>query len=128
MRFLCFGYFDEEAWKAIPEAEQQNFIEACLAYDDELRAGGYFLGGYALQSDRDAITVRPFNGTVQVTDGPFAETKESVGGILELEARDLNHAVQLMSRHPGVRAGGFEIRPIDESFEELVARRRSGST
>jgi hypothetical protein len=60
-----------------------------------------------------------------VTDGPFVETKEHLGGILYLEARDLNHAIQLMSRHPGVRAGAFELRPADEGINALIAARKA---
>ena len=61
------------------------------------------------------------NGSVDVTDGPYAETKEMLGGILLLEARDLNHAIALMSQHPGVKVGPFEIRPADEEVNELIA-------
>jgi hypothetical protein len=63
------------------------------------------------------------NGQVSVTDGPFAETKEQLGGILILEARDLNHAIALMSRHPGVAIGPFEIRPSDEVFNQIIQER-----
>jgi len=76
-----------------------------------LRKNGHFAGGEALQSADTASTLRWKNGKVSVTDGPYAETKEQLGGILVLEARDLNHAIQLISQHPGVKAGPFEIRP-----------------
>jgi hypothetical protein len=80
-----------------------------------LRKNGHFVGGEALQSVRNATTLRWRNGKVSITDGPFAETKEQLGGILVLEASDLNHAIQLMSKHPGVRLGGcFEIRPTED--------------
>jgi hypothetical protein len=95
-------------------------MERCFAYDDELRRGGHFLGGEALQTSLNAATVRCRNGQIVVTDGPYAETKEQLGGILFLEARDLNHAIQLMSKHPGVGAGGFEIRPANENISDLV--------
>ena len=76
-----------------------------------LRADGRFVGGEGLDAASKAVTLRFRNGKVAVTDGPYAETKEQIGGILILEANDLNHAIQLMSKHPGVRAGPFEIRP-----------------
>jgi hypothetical protein len=77
-----------------------------------------------LQSSRNAVTLRYEGGKVVVTDGPYAETKEQLGGILILEANDLNHAIQLMSRHPGVRLGGpFEIRPADPTINEFVKAR-----
>ena len=96
------------------------FIDECITYDGELRKNGHFIDGEALQSVRSATTLRQKNGKVSVTDGPFAETKEQLGGILILEARDLNHAIQLMSRHPSVRMGGtWEIRPSDEQINAL---------
>jgi hypothetical protein len=99
-------------------------MEECFAYDDELRRGGHFAGGEALQSATQAVTLRWRGGEVAVTDGPYAETKEQLGGILILEARDLNHAIQLMSKHPGVRLGGpFEIRPAEQEINELIAAR-----
>jgi hypothetical protein len=80
--------------------------------------------GEALQTARNAVTLRWDGGKVVATDGPFAETKEMLGGILVLEARDMPHAVQIMSRHPGVRLGGpFEIRPLDQAFTERANAR-----
>ncbi|MEO1402169.1 MAG: YciI family protein [Cyanobacteria bacterium J06635_1] len=121
MKFICLGYLDHTQWDEKPKDEQTAYIEACFAYDDELRRGGHFIGGEALQSVRSAATLRFQNGQVTVTDGPYAETKEQLGGILLLEARDLNHAIQLMSHHPGVRSGAFEIRPADEQINSLIA-------
>ena len=97
----------------------------CFAYDDELRRGGHFLGGEALDSARNAVTLRMKNGQVEVTDGPYVETKETLGGILLLEARDLNHAIALMSKHTALRMMGntFEIRPANEAMNRLVAER-----
>jgi hypothetical protein len=128
MKYLCLGYMDEKRWDAMSETERNAFMDACFAYDEELRENGHFKGGEALDSIRNAATVRFENGKVSVTDGPFAETKEQLGGIMILEARDLNHAIQLMSKHPSVRMGGtFEIRPSVD-LSALVAeseRRRS---
>jgi hypothetical protein len=99
-------------------------IEECFAYDDVLRENGHFAGGEALQGPRKAVTLRWQNGAVAVTDGPYAETKEQLGGILILEAKALNHAIQLMSKHPGVRLGGpFEIRPAEEAINAMIAAR-----
>src|SRR4029077_6788214 len=99
-------------------------VDKCFAYDDVLRKNGHFVGGEALQSPRNAATLRWENGKVFVTDGPYAETKEQLGGVLMLEAKDLNHAIQLMSKHPGVRLGGpFEIRPAAEEINEMIASR-----
>jgi hypothetical protein len=118
---------DEEKWNTLSEKEREALMDECFAYDDILRKEGHFLGGEALQSAKNATTLRWQNGKVSTTDGPYTETKEQLGGILILEARDLNHAIQLMSRHPGVKAGPFEIRPA-EDLAAMVAeseRRRS---
>jgi hypothetical protein len=123
MKFVCLGFIDETKYAEIPQADRQRMIEACFAYDDELRRGGHFLGGEALDSASNAVTLRMKDGEVLVTDGPYVETKEMLGGILLLEARDLNHAVALMSKHPGVRMGPFEIRPANEAMNRLIAER-----
>lgn len=125
MKYVCMGFYDEKKFAAIPPEEAQRMMEECFAYDDELRRGGHFIGGEALDSYRNAVTLRMKNGEVEVTDGPYAETKESLGGILLLEARDLNHAIALMSKHPGVKMGPFEIRPADETINQLIAERNA---
>jgi hypothetical protein len=115
MRFVCLGLMDEGFWDAMSKTEQEAYIEECLSYDDELLAAGHWVGsGEALQISRTAKTLRREGGKVVATDGPFAETKEQLGGFGELEARDMEQAVELMSRHPGLRSGAFEIRPVDE--------------
>jgi hypothetical protein len=125
MRYVCLGFFDEAAFALIPQADAQRMMEECFAYDDVLRRGGHFLGGEALDSARNAVTLRMMSGAVQVTDGPYAETKETLGGILLLEARDLNHAIALLSKHPAVilRITTFEIRPANEEMNRLVSDR-----
>ena len=126
MKYVCLGFFDEAAFAQIPQADAERMMEDCFAYDDILRRGGHFLGGEALDSARNAVTLRMKDGEVQVTDGPFVETRETLGGILLLEARDLNHAIALMSKHPAVRVYGvttFEIRPANEAMNRLVSER-----
>lgn len=123
MKFVCLGFYDEAKFAQLSPEEGQRMMEECFAYDDELRRGGHFLGGEALDSARNAVTLRTTQGKVEVTDGPYAETKEMLGGILLLEARDMDHAVELMSKHPGVKTGPFEIRPADEAINRLVAER-----
>ncbi len=121
MRFICLGYADHTQFASLSEPELQEMMEACLAYDDFLKQGGHFAGGEALVDPAKAVTLRYRNGEVQATDGPYAETKEQIGGILILEAENMEHAVQLMTNHPGVRFGPFEIRPADEPFMAMVA-------
>lgn len=123
MKFICLGYYDEKQWATMSETEQKSLMEECFAYDDELRRGGHFAGGDALQPAATAATLRTKSGKVTVTDGPYAETKEQIGGILILEAKDRNHAIELMSRHPGMRVSIFEIRAVDETMNALVEER-----
>ena len=117
MKFVCLGYYDEKAWDGMPQSEQNALVDECLAYDDVLRENNRFAGGEALQPSGTAATVRYDKGKVLVTDGPYSETKEQIGGILVLEARDLDHAIELMSKHPGVKSGPFEIRPVADMTE-----------
>ena len=114
MKYIRLGYLDEKNWETMSESEQNALVNECFAYDDLLRKNGHFVVGEALQSPRNAATLRWKNDKVFITDGPYAETKEQLGGILMLEAKDLNHAIQLMSKHPGVKAGPFEIRPAQD--------------
>ena len=126
MKYVCLGFYDEAKFAKIPQADAERMMEECFAYDDELRRGGHFLGGEALDSASTAVTLRGTGGKVTVTDGPFAETKETLGGILLLEARDLNHAIALISKHPGVQMGPFEIRPANEAINRLIEGRNAG--
>ena len=127
MKYICLGYIEPNKFESMAENERNAMVDECFTYDDELRKNGHFAGGEALQPARNAATLRFQNGKVTITDGPYAETKEQLGGILILEARDLNHAIQLMSNHPGVRGGPFEIRPAADLSDMVAAseRRRS---
>jgi hypothetical protein len=129
MKYICFGYYDEKGWANVPEQKQQSMMDECFAYDDVLRKNGNFAGAEALQSSRNAATLRYKDGKVTVTDGPYAETKEQIGGILILEAKDLNDAIRIMSSHPGVKVGPFEIRPAG-NLSEIIReseKRRAGA-
>ncbi len=126
MKFVCLGYIEENKFESLSESDRNKMMDQCFTYDDFLRQNGHFAGGEALQGPRSAATLRWQDGKVTVTDGPYAETKEQIGGILILEARDLKHAVQLMSEHPGVKAGPFEIRPaadLGDMVKESEKRR-----
>lgn len=129
MKYICLGYIEPNKFETMSENERNAMMDECFTYDDELRKHGHFAGGEALQGPQTAATLRWKNGEVSITDGPYAETKEQLGGILILEARDLNHAIQLMSKHPGVKAGPFEIRPaadLTEMIRESEQRRAGG--
>jgi hypothetical protein len=115
MKFAFLGYL-ERNWDAMSKREQDSMLEDCFSYDNELLKKGHLISdGAALQPSRTAKTLRWQKGAVVVTDGPYAETKELLGGVGFLEAIDMRHAVELISKHPGLHYGAtFEIRPINE--------------
>jgi hypothetical protein len=115
MKYLCLVYLDEKRLDELPD-------EDCVAYDAEIRKGGYCLASEALQSVQTATTVRMRNGKLSVTDGPFAETKEQLAGFYMIEARDLNEAIQIASRIPPARVGSIEVRPIRPIRETVAAK------
>jgi hypothetical protein len=114
MKYACFGYLDVKAWEKKTQTEQNAMIDQCFAYDEVLKKNGNWVSGEGLQGPNTATTLRFQNGKVCVTDGPYAESKELLGGLLVLEAKDLNHAIQLISNHPGIKMGPWEIRPVEE--------------
>jgi hypothetical protein len=118
MKYICLGYYDKGKFDGMTEAERNAMFDACFEYDDYLRANGHSAGGEALQGPETALTVSWKNGKVATTDGPYAETKEQIGGIGVLEARDMNHAIQLMAQHPALKYGTtWEIRPVGDMSE-----------
>jgi len=118
MKYVCLGYYDKGKFDSLPEGERNAMFDTCFEYDDHLRTNGHWAGGEALQGPETALTLCRKNGKVVATDGPYAETKEQLGGILVLEARDMNHAVQLMTQHPALNYGNlFEIRPAGDMSE-----------
>jgi hypothetical protein len=131
MKYICLGYYDKAKFDGMGEAERNAMFDTCFEYDDHLRANGHWAGGEALQPSQTAKTLSWKNGKILVTDGPYAETKEQLGGILILEARDMDHAVQLMAQHPAHRFGNiFEIRPVGDMSEIIKAseqRRRKNA-
>ena len=94
MKYICLGYIGPEKFESMSDSERNAMMDECFTYDDDLRRNGHWAGGEALQPPNTAMTVYWKNGKVAVTDGPYAETKEQLGGILVLEARDLNHAIR----------------------------------
>jgi hypothetical protein len=131
MKYICLGYYEPAKHAGMTEDELHAMFDECFEYDDHLRANGNWAGGEALQPSETALTVYWKNGKVATTDGPYTETKEQLGGILVLEARDMNHAVQLMSQHPALKYGSlFDIRPAGDLSEIIQAseqRRRIGA-
>ena len=114
MKFLFMIYHDENELEALPEREMQTLVDSALDYDDEIRRSGHYIVSNALQPGRTARTIRVRGGKVSTTDGPFAETKEQLGGFILIEARDLNEAIQVAAKIPLARRGSIEVRPIRE--------------
>ena len=114
MKYLCMVLVDEKKLDALSESEAQALDDESLAYDDTLRKGGHLLAAQALESVSTATVVRVRSGKVSVTDGPFAETNEHIGGFILIEAQDLNEAIQLAAKIPAIRLGGIEVRPVKE--------------
>ena len=126
MKFVCLGYIEPGKLEKMPKNERDGMLDECFDYDDQLRTNGHFAAGEALQPPVSAKTVYLNNGKVTVTDGPYAETKEQIGGILVLEARNLDQAIRLISQHPGLKLGPWEIRPAGDlnAMAEESKRRR----
>src|SRR5215469_11353467 len=105
MKYICLGYLEPGKFENMSESERNTVLDECFSYNDELRKNGHLVAVEPLQPANTAVTVSWKHGKVAVTDGPYAEAKEQLGGIQVLEARDLNHAIQLISQSPGVRLG-----------------------
>ncbi|HEX6306325.1 MAG TPA: YciI family protein [Anaerolineales bacterium] len=112
MHYLCLIYYDEKKLQDMPDDERDALYEEAYAYYDELVKNGHGIAGDALQSINTARTVRVQRGKTSVTDGPYVETKEQVGGFILMDARDLEEAVHLASNIPPARLGGVEVRPV----------------
>ena len=131
MKYICLGYLEPGKFEGMTEEQRNAILDECFEYNDHLRADGHVVAEVPLQPAQTAVTLYWKNGKVVTTDGPYAETKEQLGGILVLEARDMNHAVQLMAQHPALTYGNiFEIRPAGDMSEIIKAseqRRRQNT-
>src|SRR5215510_13371773 len=114
MKYLCLIYQDESVALKLPRAEAEKIHGDYLAFTDEIKKSGCLLGNQGLQPTQTAITVRVRNGKVTATDGPFAETKEQLGGYFLIEASDLNEAIQIAAKIPSAGFGSIEVRPVWE--------------
>ena len=129
MKYICLGYIELGKFEGMTEDERNAVFDKYFEHNDHLRANGHLVGEMALQPPETAVTLYWKNGKIATTDGPYAETKEQLGGLSILEARDLNHAIQLGSELPGFKYGfgPIEIRPaadLNEMIKASEQRRR----
>jgi hypothetical protein len=120
MRYICLVYHDEKQLDTLSPGELELLAGQCSAWVGDIQKGGHHVFSAGLQCVRTAMTLRRRNGALSMTDGPFAETKEFLGGFTILNARDLNEAIQLASTHPAARIASIEVRPVLEPDAELT--------
>jgi len=112
MKYLCLIYENERSWESFSKEQADAIMGEYFQFTDDIRKSGHYVGGEALQPTQTATTVRVRNGKVSTTDGPFAETKEQLGGFYMVEAKDLDEAIKLAAAIPASRTGSIEVRPI----------------
>ena len=122
MKYLCLIYDEEKKVGAMSKSESDAFVGEYFAFTEGIRKSGHYVAGEALQPVQTATTVRVRNGKLSTTDGPFAETKEQLGGFYIIEARDLNDAIQIASKIPSARLGSIEVRPVVDFSKERQER------
>ena len=118
MKYICLAYEEETTLNALGKSEWQSLRNETLVYVEELRSRGILIATEPLQSTQMAATVRVRSGKLSVTDGPFAETKETLGGFFLSNAKDLNEAIHIDSQWPSARIGSIEVRPIEHELRE----------
>jgi hypothetical protein len=114
MKFMFMIYHDENELGALPAGEMQALVDSALDYDETIKESGHYIVSNALQHSRMARTIRVRKGKVSTTDGPFAETKEQLGGFFLIEARDMDEACAVAARFPPARIATIEVRPVQE--------------
>ncbi|MBB3657320.1 hypothetical protein FHX15_002552 [Rhizobium sp. BK650] len=114
MKYLCQVWMDGSIFSSMSDEEQKKLDRDSLAYDRDLADSGHMIVAEALQSPQSAVTVRVRGGEMSVTDGPFIETKEALGGFILIEAKDLNDAIRVAAGIPLAKLGAIEVRPIHE--------------
>jgi hypothetical protein len=116
MKYLCLIYSNERQWETMARDQYEAVMDEFFAFTDQIQGVGKYVAGEGLQPTRTARTVRVRQGKISTTDGPFAETKEQLGGFYLIDATDLNDAIQTASRIPSARYGAIEVRPVVESL------------
>ena len=114
LKYLCLIYHDEKKLDSMTPSEYDALITETLAYDEDIRQSGHYVTSNALEFVASATSIRVRGDKIAITDGPFVETKEQLGGYILIEARDLNEAIRVASRIPPARIGGIEVRPVTD--------------
>jgi hypothetical protein len=114
MMYLCLVYHDEQKLNALSASEYDALVAETLAYDEEMRQSGHYIASNALEFVATAASIRIRNGKAFISEGPFVETKEQLGGYILIDARDLNEAIRVASKIPPARMGGIEVRPVKD--------------
>jgi hypothetical protein len=122
MKYLCLIYENEKQFETIAPAEGEAIMNEYFAFTSDIQKNGKYVAGEALQPTATATTVRVRSGKVSTTDGPFAETKEQLGGFYLIEAKDLNDAIQVAAKIPSARFGSVEVRPVMDFSQEAAKR------
>src|SRR5918911_1718726 len=122
MKYLCLIYENEKNWENMPQGDAEAIMNEYFGFTEDIRKSGKYIAGEALQPTATATTVRVRNGKISSTDGPFAETKEQLGGFYLIEAKDLNDAIQVASKIPAARSGSIEVRPVVDFSAETAKR------
>ena len=120
MKYLCLIYDDESKFATISKSDMDAMYKEYGAFTESVKASGNYVAGHQLQPTRSASTVRVRNGQVSTTDGPFAETKEQLGGFYLIEATDLNAAIQIAAKIPSARYGSIEVRPLVQAAAQAA--------
>jgi hypothetical protein len=121
MQYMLLIYDDEQKWAGMSEAERGQIFQEYGAFTDSIRESGNYVAGAPLQPTPTATSVRIREGDTLVTDGPFAETKEQLGGYYLVEAENVDEAIAIASRIPSARLGTIEVRPVAEIPAEATA-------
>ena len=118
MKYLCLIYDDEKKWETMSKAEADAYMGEYFQFTDGIKSSGHYLGGNALQPVQTATTIRSRNGKLSTTDGPFAETKEQLGGYYLIDVKNLDEAIRWAAKIPSANHGCVEVRPVWEENEQ----------
>ncbi|MCC6704088.1 MAG: YciI family protein [Thermomicrobiales bacterium] len=121
MKYICLVYQEEDCLSTLPPDERASWVSDVNSYVESLQESGHFIDAAPLQSPHSATTLRLRQGQVLISDGPYAETREQIGGYYLIEATDLNDAIRVASKMPQMRTGTIEVRPLRTPSSQSTA-------